>query len=224
METNIATQVQEQKQTPPQPTPPIPFEQPRHKHRSVHKLDIRHFTEFEITSPQFNGTYDISKAKGRLKRFDYARTNGTNLHMWERGFYAPQSQVEVWDGESPKIADVLKLDLAGGISLKRDNFLKWIPTSRKLRENTILRIILGNGIADLELTHKEDKQVIVPTEEPPFEVIIEATYNPEYVFYALCGMSEIFKLWIGKPGVRNDLTPLVMASDLTVAMIANLKP
>lgn len=218
METNQTAVQTQQKQIPPPTTLP-----PRHRRRSVHKLDIRHFTEFEITSPQFNGTYDISRAKGRLKRFDYARTNGTILHMWERGFYVPQTHVEVWDGKSPDIPNVLELDLAGGISLKRDNFLKWIPTSRKMRENTVLRIILGNGITDLELTNKENKQVIVPREEPPFEVIIEATYNPEYVFYSLCGMSDVFKLWIGKPGTRSNLSPLVLASDLTVSMIANIK-
>lgn len=220
METNEVpkTQTQTQAQTPRSTVLP-----PRHRHRAAHKLDIRHFTEFEITNPRFNGTYDISKAKERLKRFDFARTNGTTLHMWERKFYVPQTKVEVWDGKTPDIADVLELDLAGGISLKRDNFLKWIPTGRKLRENTILRIILGSGVVDLELTHKEDKQVIIPTEEPPFETIMEATYNPEFVFYALCGMSEIFKLWIGKPGARSNLSPLILASELTVAMIANIK-
>lgn len=203
--------------------PPSAMLPPRHRHRAAHKLNIRHFTEFEITSPRFNGTYDISGARGRLKRFDYARTNGTTLHLWERKFYVPQTKAEVWDGKTPDIVDVLEFDLAGGISLRRDNFLKWIPTSRKLRELTLLRIILGNGIVDLELTHKEDKRVIIPTEEPPFETVVEASYNPEFVFYALCGMSEIFKLWIGKPGARSNLNPLVLASDLTVAMIANIK-
>ncbi len=214
------TEIQTKEQIP----PTIPSEQPRHRHRAIHRLDIRHFTEFELSSPRFNGTYDISKANGRLKRFDYARTNGTILHLWEQGFYAPKSEtLTPWDGSNPDIADVLELNLAGGISLKRADFLRWIPTNRKMREDSILHVILGNGIVDLELTRKEDKQVLVPTEEPPFELTAEATYNPEFIYYSLCGMSEVFKLWIGSVKANSDLNPLVMASEMTVAMIANVK-
>ncbi len=195
----------------------------RQRHKSVHRLDIRHFTEFEIKNSQFNGTYDISKGGNRLKRFDYARTNGNILHMWERNFYTPQAQSIIpWEG-TPDIESVLKMELIGGISLKLENFLKWIPTSRKLREESLLKILVGDGIVDMELVNKETKQVIVPTEESPFEVIEQGMYNAEFVYYSLCGMSKIFKLWIGRRGDNKEYKPLVMASELSVAMIANIK-
>jgi hypothetical protein len=143
--------------------------------------------------------------------------------MWERKFYTPQAQsITAWEG-IPDIESVLQMDLAGGVSLKLEDFLKWIPTNRKLRENTFLKVIIGDGIVDLELINKESKQIIVPTEESPFEVIEQALYNTEFVYSSLCGMSKLFKLWIGRRENNNEYTPLVMASELTVAMIANIK-
>jgi hypothetical protein len=219
METNEVTKTQTQEQT----TQHIMADvQPRPVHRPSHRLDIRHFTQFQA-NPQFGLTYDISKADGRLKRFDYARTNGTILHMWEKGFYTPDAKsVTAWEG-IPDIESVLKMELVGGVSLKLEDFLKWIPTNRKLRENTFLKVIVGDGIVDLELVRKEDKQVIIPTEEPSFEIIEQATYNAEFVYYSLCGMSKVFKLWIGSHDGSEEYKPLVMASELTVAMIANIK-
>lgn len=216
MQTNETTKTQPQVP----PTMVLPRRQTR---KPVHRLDILHFTEFKLATPTFTGTYDVSMVGNRLKRFDYARTNGTILHMWERKFYAPQAQsVTAWEG-IPDIETVLKMDLVGGVTLKLEDFLKWIPTSRKLRESTFLNVNIGDGIVDLELINKETKKVIVPTEEAPFEVIERGMYNAEFVYYSLCGMQKVFKLWIGRRGDNKEYKPLVMASDLTVAMIANIK-
>ena len=214
---------QQNTQTTQPQVPPSAIVPPRHRHRAVHKLGILNFTEFKLTTPTFTGTYNVSMVGNRLKRFDYARTNGSILHMWEKRFYTPQAQsVTAWEG-SPDIESVLKMDLVGGVSLKLEDFLKWIPTSRKLRESTFLKVLIGDGIVDLELINKETKQVIVPTEEAAFQVTEQGMYNAEFVYYSLCGMSKVFKLWIGRHGDNKEYLPLVMASDLTVAMIANIK-
>ncbi len=201
----------------------MPVRQPRQIRKPSHRLDILHFTEFKLTSQTFPGTYDISSVGNRLKRFDYARTNGSILHMWEKRFYVPQAQsVTAWEG-SPDIESVLKMDLIGGVTLKLEDFLKWIPTSRKLRENSFLKVFIGDGIVDLELINKEDKKVLVPTEEPPFQVLEQGMYNAEFVYWSLCGMDKLFKLWIGRKKDGEEYKPLVLASELTVAMIANIK-
>lgn len=207
-------------QTKDQITPP---DKPRAVRRYTHRLDIRHFTQFQSSNPQFELTYDISNAQGRLKRFDYARTNGSILHMWEKGFYTPApGQLRQWNG-IPDIESVLKMELIGGVTLRLENFLKWIPAYRKLRENSLIKVYVGNGVVDLELLSKQEQSVIIPKEEPAFDVAIQAMYNPEFVYYSLCGMSKLFKLWIGNHNGSEEYKPLVMASELTVAIIANIR-
>ena len=214
---------QQNTQTTKPQTPFIPDVQPRQSRKPSHRLDILHFTAFKLTNPTFPCTYDISKVGNRLKRFDYARTNGSILHMWEKRFYVPQAQsVTAWEG-TPDIESVLKMDLIGGVSLKLEDFLKWIPTSRKLRENAFIKVLIGDGIVDLELINKEDKKVLVPTEEPPFKALEQGMYNAEFVYWSLCGMQKVFKLWIGNKADGEEYKPLVLASELTVAMIANIK-
>ena len=76
-------------------------------------------------------------------------------------------------------------------------------------------MLIGDGIVDLELINKEDKKVIVPTEEPPFQVLEQGMYNAEFVYWSLCGMDKLFKLWIGRKKDGEEYKPLVLASELT---------
>lgn len=190
----------------------------------VHRLDARYFTGFPIDGFSLTTTLDLRR-NGRALGFDFARTDGKRLHLWKEDFYIPHpDELKIWDG-SPDIGSLLKMKPVAGMNVSMRDFLRFIPTNRKARENSILIVIFGDKILDLELIDKENHTVLIPREEPPFKVIEEGWYNPEYVFSALCGMNSVLRVSIAKLEASNSkFICLVLSSKNTLAFIANIDP